>query len=109
MLTRVYCLFLLTLFISFSYADTLKDFNREFSIHVAEELKKYNIPGGAYVIVKNNKVVSLETFGHIDKTKQQKVDSNTVFRLASVSKTFASTITTMLAQEHVLNLSDPYY
>ncbi|MGV2871726.1 serine hydrolase domain-containing protein [Colwellia sp. E150_009] len=107
MLTRVYCLFLLTLFISFSYADTLKDFNREFSIHVAEELKKYNIPGGAYVIVKNNKVVSLETFGHIDKTKQQKVDSNTVFRLASVSKTFASTITTMLAQEHVLNLSDP--
>jgi beta-lactamase class C len=98
---------LLTLFISFSYADTLKDFNREFSIHVAEELKKYNIPGGAYVIVKNNKVVSLETFGHIDKTKQQKVDSNTVFRLASVSKTFASTITTMLAQEHVLNLSDP--
>jgi len=106
-LTRVYCLFLLTLFISFSYADTLKDFNREFSIHVAEELKKYNIPGGAYVIVKNNKVVSLETFGHIDKTKQQKVDSNTVFRLASVSKTFASTITTMLAQEHVLNLSDP--
>lgn len=107
MLTRVYCLFLLTLFISFSYADTLKDFNREFSIHVAKQLKKYNIPGGAYVIVKNNKVVSLETFGHIDKTKQQKVDSNTVFRLASVSKTFASTITTMLAQEHVLNLSDP--
>ena len=106
MLIRVYCLFL-TLFISFSYADTLKEFNSEFSTHVAEQLKKYNIPGGAYVIVKNNKIVSLETFGHIDKTKQQKVDSNTVFRLASVSKTFASTITTMLAQEHVLNLSDP--
>jgi len=106
MLIRVYCLFL-TLFISFSYADTLKEFNSEFSTHVAEQLKKYNIPGGAYVIVKNNKVASIETFGHIDKTKQQKVDSNTVFRLASVSKTFASTITTMLAQEHVLNLSDP--
>lgn len=106
MLTRVYCLFLLTLFISFSYADTLKDFNREFSIHVAKQLKKYDIPGGAYVIVKNNKIVSLETFGHTDKTKRQTVDSNTVFRLASVSKTFASTITTMLAQEHVLNLSD---
>jgi beta-lactamase class C len=106
MLIRVYCLFL-TLFISFSYADTLKEFNSEFSTHVAEQLKRYNIPGGAYVIVKNNKIVSLETFGHIDKTKQQKVDSNTVFRLASVSKTFASTITTMLAQEHVLNLSDP--
>jgi beta-lactamase class C len=106
-LIRVYCLFLLTLFISFSYADTIKGFNREFSIHVAEQLEKYNIPGGAYVIVKNNKIISLETFGHIDKTKHQKVDGNTVFRLASVSKTFASTITTMLAQEQVLNLSDP--
>lgn len=104
---RVYCFFLLTLFIPFSYADTLEAFNREFSIHVAKQLKKYDIPGGAYVIVKNNKIVSLETFGHTDKTKQQKVNNNTVFRLASVSKTFASTITTMLAQEHVLNLSDP--
>ncbi|XQW84266.1 serine hydrolase domain-containing protein [Thalassotalea piscium] len=104
---RVYCLFWLAFFISFSYADTLEDFNRKFSIHVAGQLEKYDIPDGAYVIVKNNKIVSLETFGHTDKTKQQKVDSNTVFRLASVSKTFASTITTMLAQEHVLNLSDP--
>ncbi|MDO6489573.1 serine hydrolase domain-containing protein [Colwellia sp. 6_MG-2023] len=92
---------------SCSYADPLKEFNPGFSMHVAEQLEKYNIPGGAYVIVKNNNIVSLETFGHIDKAKSQKVNSNTIFRLASVSKTFASTITTMLAQEHVLDLSDP--
>lgn len=107
MLVRIYCLFLLTLFTAFSYADSIKGFNLEFSMHVAEQLEKYNIPGGAYVIVKNDKVISLETFGHIDKAKNKKVDSNTIFRLASVSKTFASTITTMLAQEKQLNLSDP--
>lgn len=107
MLIRVFCLFLPILFISYSYAETLKRFNHEFSNHVAEQLDKYSIPGGAYVIVKNNKIVSLETFGHIDKAKLQKVNSNTVFRLASVSKTFASTITTMLAQEQKLKLSDP--
>lgn len=106
-MVRIYCLFLLTLFTAFSYADSIKGFNREFSMHVAEQLEKYNIPGGAYVIVKNDKVISLETFGHIDKAKNKKVDSNTIFRLASVSKTFASTITTMLAQEKQLNLSDP--
>ena len=92
---------------SCSYADPLKEFNPAFSMHVAEQLEKFNIPGGAYVIVKNNKIVSLKTFGHTDKAKSQKVNSNTIFRLASVSKTFASTITTMLAQEHVLDLSDP--
>lgn len=58
-------------------------------------------------MVKNDRIVSLKTFGHIDKAKHQKVNSNTVFRLASVSKTFASTIATMLAQEQKLHLSDP--
>ncbi len=74
---------------------------------MAKELEKYSIPGGAYVIVKNNQVVAMENFGHIDKAKSQTVDNNTVFRLASVSKPFAATITTMLAQEQQLNLSDP--
>ena len=107
MLIRVLYLFLSTFLISYSYADTLEAFDHEFSHYVAEQLENYSIPGGAYVIVKNNKIVSLKTFGHIDKAKHQKVNSNTVFRLASVSKTFASTITTMLAQEQKLHLSDP--
>jgi beta-lactamase class C len=104
---RVYCIFFLAFFSSLSSANTLFDFNKEFSTHVAHELKNYSIPGAAYVIVKNNKVVALETFGYTDKAKSQRIDKNTIFRLASVSKTFASTITTMLAQEQVLNLSDP--
>ncbi|GAA5130022.1 hypothetical protein GCM10025767_00310 [Thalassotalea piscium] len=104
---RLLCFFWLTIFVSTSYADTLEKFNFEFSTYVAKQLEKYNIPGGAYAIVKNNEIVSLETFGHTDKSKLQKINSNTVFRLASVSKTFASTITTMLTQEQVLNLSDP--
>ncbi|GAA6170636.1 hypothetical protein NBRC116592_03060 [Colwellia sp. KU-HH00111] len=107
MLFRIYYLLLLSLYIPCVAADSLTAFNHKFSKHVAKQLEKYSIPGGAYVIVKNNKVVSLETFGHTDKTKSKEINSNTVFRLASVSKTFASTITTMLAQENVLNLSAP--
>ena len=104
---RVYCIFFLTFISSFSSAKSLDVVNKEFSAHVAQQLINYNIPGAAYVIVKNNKVIALETFGYTDKAKSQPVDKNTIFRLASVSKTFASTITTMLAQEQVLNLSDP--
>jgi beta-lactamase class C len=80
-----------------------KKFNKSFDQH----LKKHNIPGGAYAIVQKGKIVSLESFGHTDKAKSQPINSNTVFRLASVSKTFAATITTMLAQGQQLNLSDP--
>ncbi|MDO6446624.1 serine hydrolase domain-containing protein [Colwellia sp. 1_MG-2023] len=107
MFSRVYCIFSLIFFSSFLSAKTLEDVNKDFSAYFAQQLINYNIPGAAYVIVKNNKVIALETFGYTDKAKSQPVDKNTIFRLASVSKTFASTITTMLAQEQVLDLSDP--
>ena len=88
-------------------ANELQRLNKQLAADFAKELKKHNIPGGAYAIVKNNKVIALEKFGYTDTKKSKKVDNNTVFRLASVSKPFAATITTMLAQEQQLNLSDP--
>lgn len=96
-----------------SYASKLSEnnsfdhFNEKFSKNVSNELKKYSIPGGAYAIISKNDVVAMESFGHIDKVKSQRINSDTVFRLASVSKPFAATITTMLAQEEQLSLSDP--
>lgn len=98
-----YCL----VFIPFSYSSNLVEVKKSFSKKISSELKKHSIPGAAYVIVKNNKIIALETFGYTDKTRSKKIDNNTVFRLASVSKPFAATITTMLAQEKQLNLSDP--
>ena len=107
MLSKLAC-FLLAICTSFiSLASDIDKFNETFSIQVDAQLKHYSIPGGAYAIVKNGKISAVESFGHIDKAQSQPVNKNTVFRLASVSKTFAATITTMLAQEQQLNLSDP--
>jgi beta-lactamase class C len=107
MLFRFITLIFPLLFNVFSYADDLVALNQQFSANVAVELKKHNIPGAAYVIVKNNKVIAMEEFGYTDTKKSKKVNNQTVFRLASVSKPFAATITTMLAQEQQLSLSDP--
>jgi len=93
--------------IPLSYANNIDNAKKRFSAKVEQELKRFNIPGAAYVIVKNNEIIALETFGHVDKAKSKKVDGNTIFRLASVSKPFAATITTMLAQEQQLKLTDP--
>jgi beta-lactamase class C len=67
-----------------SNANELNHLNKLLAVDFAKELKKYNIPGGAYAIVKNNKIIALEKFGYTDKKKVKKVDGNTVFRLASV-------------------------
>jgi beta-lactamase class C len=107
MFVQVTFLFVLLFTFPYVYGTNFTDINEKFSAHVAIELDKYSIPGGAYVIVKNNNILALETFGHIDKSKSQKVNNSTVFRLASVSKPFAATLTTMLAQEQRLSLSDP--
>jgi len=95
-------------FFSFSsFSNNLTALDKKLSKGIIHDLKKHNIPGAAFAIIKNNNLVLLETFGYTDKNKTQKIDTNTVFRLASVSKPFAATITTMLAQEKHLNLSDP--
>ncbi len=107
MFFRVSILCFLLFTFSYVHGNNVTDINEAFSAHVASELNKYSIPGGAYAIVSNDNIVALETFGHIDKRKSKKVDNSTVFRLASVSKPFAATITTMLAQEQRLSLSDP--
>jgi beta-lactamase class C len=107
MLFRINFLLLALLFTPFSSANNISQFKESFSSQVKKQLKAYNIPGGAYAIVQNDTIIAMETFGHTDKVKSQQVDYNTVFRLASVSKTFAATVTTMLAQEKLLNLSDP--
>lgn len=103
----LFLLFSFIFFSSYSYAIDLQKFNKEFAKEFQANLKKYNIPGAAYVIVKDNHIISHETFGYTDQKKTTKVDNNTVFRLASVSKPFAATLTGMLAQEKRLNLSDP--
>ncbi len=89
------------------YADSLSQFTENFAIEVAETLAQKNIPGGAYGIVKGKNTIALETFGYSDKAQSKKINANTIFRLASVSKTFAGNLTTLLAQEQQLDLSAP--
>lgn len=107
MLFRFITLFFTLCSISTVNAVQFDNFKKELSNNIDAELNKYSIPGAAYVIVKNDKVIAMESFGYTDKTNQQKINKNTIFRLASVSKPFAATIATMLSQEKKLNLSDP--
>lgn len=88
-------------------AEDLHALNKEYAKVVKREHINKSIPGIAYTIVKGDQVIAMETFGHLDTSKKKKIDKDTVFRLASVSKPFAATLTTMMAQEGQLSLTDP--
>jgi len=63
----------------------------DFANSVRAEAKKRNVPGFAMVIVETGKPAKYYTFGQTEN-RGSKIDINTMFRLASVSKTFTATL-----------------
>ena len=57
------------------------------------------VPGLAMAIVHNGRVLSARGYGVTDVAAPQPVDAHTVFRLASLSKAFASTLTGLMVQD----------
>ena len=57
------------------------------------------IPGMAMAIVQGGRIVSARGYGITDVGQPETVDAHTVFRLASLSKSFASTTTAMLVAD----------
>ncbi|GHF23371.1 serine hydrolase [Kordiimonas sediminis] len=80
----------------------LKKFDRLFSI----KLREGDVPGGAYVIVKEGEILQLGTLGYRKATEHSKVNKDTAFRLASVSKTFAATLAAKLVEEGTLSFEE---
>ena len=60
------------------------------------------IPGLAVAIVQNGRVLSARGYGVTDARSGEAVDAHTVFRLASLSKSFAGTMTGILVNDGVL-------
>lgn len=79
----------------------------KFQLFVEETLLEWNAPGAAVAIVSGDSIVFMRGFGVREVGKPQPIDVNTVFRLASVSKGFASVLTGMLVQQNLLRWDDP--
>ncbi len=67
---------------------------------IAQELvANQRVPGLAMAIVQGGHVLSARGYGITDVANAEPVDAHTVFRLASLSKAFAGTITGLLVNE----------
>jgi beta-lactamase class C len=79
----------------FSTADLASGFGSYFERQVADEA----ITGAAFVIASRKGIVGLGTAGYTDTTRNHPIDQDTVFRVASVSKTFAAGLAGILVRE----------
>jgi len=63
--------------------------------------------GASVVVVQGNEVIAQKGYGYANLAEQTEADpENTVFRLASVSKTFTAVAIMQLAEQGKINLSD---
>lgn len=60
-----------------------------FELQFKEKLQKAKVPGGSYAIVQGDRIIKLGHYGVRVVGERATVNADTVFRLASVSKTFA--------------------
>jgi beta-lactamase class C len=82
--------------------ELLTDYEKEID-QLAEES---STPGAAIAVVQDSTIVYLKPFGVKKAGSSDPVDANTVFRIASVSKCFASFLTGILIEDSVLSWDD---
>jgi beta-lactamase class C len=88
------------------YQPVLENFVSDINEIAREMFAESKAPGGAVAVVKNGRIVYEEGFGIKKIGEDELIDVHTAFRIASVSKTFAGTLTGMLVNEGKLNWDD---
>jgi len=73
---------------------------------VEKTLADFKIPGVAVAIVKNNNVILSKGYGYRDLENNIKVDKNTLFQIASNSKSMTAAALSILIDEGLLNWND---
>jgi CubicO group peptidase (beta-lactamase class C family) len=74
---------------------------------VASYQRRTGVPGIAVAVVRDDRVVYIKGFGVREAGTNKKVDANTVFQLASVSKPVGATVIAGLVGRGVVKWSDP--
>lgn len=72
-----------------------------------EEMSEQEVPGVAMAIVSSRGILDLQTWGVRSVQTGQPVEDDTIFRIASVSKTFAGTVASQLVAQDVHSWDRP--
>lgn len=67
-------------------------------------IKKYDVQGVSYAIIENGQVKSVRNHGYANVEQNKKVDDNTAFKIASISKTITAYAVMQLVDQKVLDL-----
>jgi beta-lactamase class C len=98
---------LVTCPISLLGADNMQAIGTQYESFFRQLVEDRKYPGAAFAIVSRDQLLHVATAGHVSAARQQEVNPDTVFRMASVSKTFAANLVGVLVDDGTLSWEDP--
>ena len=81
----------------------------ELNAFITRSLKEYQVPGAAVAVVKDGKVALVKGYGVRNVSKPGAVDENTIFQLASVTKTLTAAAAATVVDEGKLDWDKPIF
>lgn len=90
-------------------AATVNDPIANLDAFITRALKEYQVPGAAVAVVQDGKAILLKGYGVRDVTKPGAVDENTIFQLASVTKTLTGAAAATVVDEGRLDWDKPIF
>lgn len=99
-----------TFIISFLVCISLSAFSQDFTkvdSMINAEIQQKNIAGGVAFIYHNNRVVLNKAYGYADIARQQPMQTNSIFRIASQTKAIVSIAFLQLVEKNKIALDDP--
>ncbi len=77
-----------------------------FEAEVQKEIQEQKMAGAAYLIYHQGKVQRMKAFGEADKVSHKPMETNSLFRLASMTKPIASLALLLLQEDGLINMND---
>ncbi len=87
----------------YAQSEQLKDLDA----YIEKAMEEWQVPGLAIAIVKDGKVIYNKGFGVREINKKDRVDTNTLFAIASNTKAFTAHALGLLVQEGKISWDDP--
>ena len=85
-----------------------KDFTEAYDAQIRKTIATFpDLPGIAFVVIKDDKPIFIRAYGMADREAGLKAGTDTLFYIASSTKSFTALAATMLDQEGKIKLSDP--
>ena len=80
---------------------------KRLSDRLNEGVQKGEIPGAVVLIARNGKIVMFDAFGFRDREAKAPMQTDTIFRIASMTKPIVSVAAMILVEEGKLSLAEP--